>query len=215
INSGGRSRLSGASAALFLLALILFGAHFIELIPIAALVGVMFMVVLGTFEWSSFRIMRKVPSSDAFVIVLVSAVTVATDLALAVLVGVIVSALRFAWEHATHLQVQTQHHADGSKIYLLHGPLFFASTRSFLECFDCDRDPQQVIVDFAYSRVADHSALEAIDTLAERYLRQGKALHLRHLSPECKQLLIKAGDLVEVNVLEDPDYKVAVDKLAN
>ncbi|WP_028116680.1 SulP family inorganic anion transporter [Ferrimonas senticii] len=215
INSGGRSRLSGASAALFLLAFILFGAAAIELIPIAALVGVMFMVVLGTFEWSSFRIMRKIPRSDAFVIVLVSAVTVITDLAVAVLVGVIVSALRFAWEHATHMHAP--HHIDqfGRKVYKVQGPLFFASTTSFLELFNASTDPQDVIIDFADSRVADHSALEAIDTLAERYLREGKRLHLRHLSPECRQLLQKAGDLVEVNLLEDPDYKLAVDKLAN
>ncbi|SHI09115.1 SulP family inorganic anion transporter [Ferrimonas marina] len=214
INSGGRSRLSGASAALFLLAFILFGASLIEMIPIAALVGVMFMVVLGTFEWSSFRIMRKIPMADALVIVLVSAVTVITDLAIAVLVGVIVSALRFAWDHATHMTAKTEVDAQGWKSYQPQGPLFFASVTSFLDLFDAKSDPDDVVVDFRDSRVADHSALEAIDTLAERYLREGKRLHLRHLSPECRQLLDKAGDLVEVNVLEDPTYKVATDRLA-
>ncbi|GAA5185981.1 SulP family inorganic anion transporter [Ferrimonas gelatinilytica] len=214
INSGGRSRLSGASAALFLLGFILFGAHLIEMIPIAALVGVMFMVVLGTFEWSSLRIMGKIPKADAMVIVLVSAVTVITDLAVAVFVGVVISALRFAWEHATHMTAKTHINEQGWKSYQPQGPLFFASVTSFLDLFDAKNDPEEVIVDFRDSRVADHSALEAIDTLAERYLREGKRLHLRHLSAECRQLLDKAGDLVEVNLLEDPDYKVATDRLA-
>ncbi|GAA4890508.1 SulP family inorganic anion transporter [Ferrimonas pelagia] len=214
IHSGGRSRLSGASAALFLLGFILFGASLIEMIPIAALVGVMFIVVLGTFEWSSFRIMNKIPRSDAFVIVLVSAVTVITDLAIAVLVGVIVSALRFAWDHAAHMTAKIDTDEQGWKSYQPQSPLFFASITSFLDLFDAKNDPQDVVVDFRDSRVADHSALEAIDTLAERYLREGKRLHLRHLSPECRQLLHKAGDLVEVNVMEDPNYKVATDKLA-
>ncbi|USD36700.1 SulP family inorganic anion transporter [Ferrimonas sp. SCSIO 43195] len=213
INSGGRSRLSGVTAALALLAFILFASSLIEMVPLAALVGVMFIVVLGTFEWSSFRIMRKVPKSDAFVIVLVSAVTVATDLAIAVLVGVIVSALRFAWEHATHMVISSKEDKFGRKVYQINGPLFFASTSSFLEQFDANNDPQEVIVDFGESRVCDHSALEAIDTLAERYLKQGKHLHLRHLSDECRKLLQKAGNLVEVNVIEDPTYKVAVDEL--
>ncbi|TKB55523.1 SulP family inorganic anion transporter [Ferrimonas aestuarii] len=213
INSGGRTRLSGITAAVALLAFILFGSSLIEMIPLAALVGVMFIVVLGTFEWSSFRIMRKVPKSDAFVIVLVSAVTVVTDLAIAVLVGVIVSALRFAWEHATHMTTHTSTDKFGRKVYKLEGPLFFASTTSFLDRFDANNDPEEVIIDFAGSRVCDHSALEAIDTLAERYMKQGKHLHLRHLSDECRTLLQKAGDLVEVNVMEDPTYKVAADEL--
>ncbi|WP_028110758.1 SulP family inorganic anion transporter [Ferrimonas futtsuensis] len=213
INSGGRTRLSGFTAAVALLAFILFASDLIEMIPLAALVGVMFIVVLGTFEWSSFRIMRKVPRSDAFVIVLVSAVTVATDLAIAVLVGVIVAALRFAWEHATHMAINSKEDNFGRKIYLVNGPLFFASTTSFLEQFDANNDPDEVIVDFGGSRVCDHSALEAIDTLAERYMKLGKHLHLRHLSNECRTLLQKAGNLVEVNVIEDPTYKVAVDDL--
>jgi len=214
VNSGGKERLSGISAALFLLSFILFASDLIEMIPMAALVGVMFIVVLGTFEWSSFRIMRKIPAKDAFVLVLVSGVTVATDLAIAVVVGVIVSALFFAWEHAKHINVDQRDEADGARIYELNGPLFFGSVKNFLDLFDPKSDPNEVIIEFKNSRVADHSAIEAIDTLAEKYLRAGKQLHLRHLSPECRVLLHKAGDLVEVNMLEDPVYHVADDKLA-
>ena len=214
VNSGGRSRLSGITAALCLLIFILFASSLIEAIPLAALTGVMFIVVLGTFEWSSFRIMGKIPRSDAFVLVLVSGVTVATDLAIAVVVGVIVSALVFAWEHAKHINVKTYMAENGSKVYELHGPLFFGSVHSFMELFDPRNDPDDVVVEFQHSRVGDHSGLEAIDNLAERYLNAGKTLHLKHLSPECRQLLHKAGNLVEVNVIEDPKYHVAVDDLA-
>lgn len=213
INSGGRGRLSGITAAVALLAFILFGSAFIEIIPLAALVGVMFIVVLGTFEWASFNVMNKVPKHDAFVIILVTTVTVFTDLAFAVFVGVIVSALVFAWEHAKHINVEKSIDANGWKVYRLNGPLFFGSVANFLELFDATDDPQDVIVDFQNSRVADHSALDAIDTLAERYVTAGKRLHLRHLSQDCKALLHKAGDLVEVNLIEDPHYKVADDKL--
>ena len=213
INSGGRGRLSGITAAVALLAFILFGSSLIEMIPLAALVGVMFMVVLGTFEWASFNVMRKVPKHDAFVIILVTVVTVFTDLAFAVFVGVIVSALVFAWEHAKHINVEMSEDANGWKVYKLNGPLFFGSVAEFLELFHSKTDPEDVIVDFQNSRVCDHSALDAIDTLAERYVSAGKKLHLRHLSHDCKQLLHKAGDLVEVNLIEDPHYKVADDKL--
>ena len=214
INSGGRGRLSGISAALFLLVFILAASDLIEMIPLAALTGVMFMVVIGTFEWSSLRIIRKIPLSDAFVLVLVSAVTVATDLAVAVVVGVIVSALVFAWEHAKHLRVESYIDENGSKVYELHGPLFFASVKNFQDLFNIQEDPDDVIIEFQHSRVMDHSAIEAIDSLAERYVNAGKTLHLRHVSPECRQLLHKAGDLVEVNVMEDPRYHIAVDELA-
>ena len=214
VNSGGRQRLSGIAAALFLLAFILFASDLIEIIPMAALVGVMFMVVLGTFEWSSLRIIRKIPRTDAFVLILVSAVTVATDLAIAVVVGVIVSALAFAWEHAKHINVKTWVAENGSRVYELNGVLFFGSVKNFLELFDIENDPDDVVIEFQNSRVADHSAIEAIDNLAEKYIQSGKQLHLRHLSPECRQLLKKAGDLVEVNVLEDPRYHVADDQLA-
>ena len=213
INSGGRGRLSGVTAALTLLGFILFGSAMIEMIPLAALVGVMFMVVLGTFEWASFKVMGKVPKHDAFVIILVTVVTVFTDLAFAVFVGVIVSALVFAWEHAKHINVEITEDANGWKVYKLNGPLFFGSVADFLELFHNNTDPDDVIVDFQNSRVCDHSALDAIDTLADRYVASGKKLHLRHLSNDCKQLLHKAGDLVEVNLIEDPHYKIGDDKL--
>ena len=213
VNSGGRGRLSGISAALFLLLFILVASPFIEQIPLAALIGVMFIVVIGTFEWSSFRVIRKVPKSDALVLVLVSAVTVATDLAVAVIVGVIVSALVFAWEHAKQVRVEAREDHKGSTVYAVHGPLFFGSVTSFLDRFDPTLANDDVVVDFAESRVCDHSGLEAIDTLAERYLNSGKTLHLVHLSGECKHLLRKAGSLVEVNVIEDPRYFVAEDSL--
>lgn len=214
VNSGGHKRLSAIAAALFLLAFILFASSLIEQIPMAALVGVMFIVVMGTFEWTSLRIIRKIPRSDAFVLVLVSAVTVMTDLAIAVVVGVIVSAVVFAWEHAKHINVKGYDDENGSRVYELNGPLFFGSVKSFLDLFDPANDPDDVIIEFQNSRVADHSAIEAIDNLAEKYIKAGKKLHLRHLSIECTQLLKKAGDLVEVNVMEDPRYHVADDELA-
>jgi len=214
VNSGGRQRLSGIAAALFLLIFILFASSLIEQIPMAALIGVMFMVVLGTFEWSSLRIIDKIPKTDAFVLILVSGVTVATDLAFAVVVGVIVSALFFAWEHASHINVKGYDNKYGIRIYELNGPLFFGSVKSFMELFNPQDDPQEVIIEFQNSRVADHSAIEAIDNLAEKYIKAGKTLHFRHLSPECRELLKKAGDLVEVNVMEDPKYHVADDQIA-
>jgi SulP family sulfate permease len=214
VNSGGRGRLSGIAAALFLLSFILFASPLIEQIPIAALTGVMFMVVIGTFEWSSFRMMRSIPKRDAFIIVLVSGVTVITDLAFAVVVGVIVAALMFAWEHAKHIYATHSTDEEGAKIYEIHGPLFFGSVANFKDLFSPKEDPKKVIIEFKDSRVADHSALEAIDSLADRYIAEGKELHLRHLSPECRQLLKKAGSLCDVNVMEDPNYRVAVDKLA-
>jgi len=214
VNSGGRQRLSGISAALFLLCFILFASDLIEQIPMAALVGVMFVVVIGTFEWSSLRIIGKIPRTDAFVLILVSAVTVATDLAIAVIVGVIVSTLAFAWEHAKHINVRGYDNEQGSRVYELNGPLFFGSVKNFLELFNPEDDPDDVIIEFQNSRVADHSAIEAIDNLAEKYIKAGKTLHLRHLSIECRELLKKAGNLVEVNVMEDPKYHVADDELA-
>ena len=214
VNSGGRGRMSGISAALFLLLFILVASPLIEQIPLAALIGVMFIVVIGTFEWSSFRIVGKVPRSDALILVTVSAVTVATDLAVAVVVGVIISALVFAWEHAKHIRIDAREDHKGSTVYAVTGPLFFGSVTSFLERFDPAQDNDDVVIDFARSRVADHSGLEAIDTLAERYENAGKTLHLVHLSEECRKLLKKAGNLVEVNVIEDPKYFVAEDSLA-
>ncbi len=213
INSGGKGRLSGISAALFLLTFILIGASLIEIIPVAALVGVMFIVVIGTFEWSTFKMFGKVPVADIFISILVAVVTVVSDLAIAVIVGVIVSALVFAWEHAKQMVAKSFINEEGAKVYELSGPLFFGSIRAFSEIFDPKNDPDEVIIDFYDSKVADHSGIEAIDSLAERYKRRGKNLHLKHLSKECKSLLETAGDLVEVNVMEDPNYHVADDRL--
>jgi len=211
IKSGGRGRLAGIAAALFLLSFILFAAKWIEMIPIAALVGVMFVVVIATFEWSSFRMLRKIPASDAFIIFLVSAVTVATDLAIAVVVGVIVSALVFAWQTAHNIYVEVKSESDKEKIYILHGQLFFASIEAFRDLFDPVKDPESVTIDFHHSRVWDHSALEAIDALAERYLRNGTELHLVGLSKDCKDLLHKAGSMVDTDEDDDPRYRVVVD----
>ncbi|MDH5231574.1 MAG: SulP family inorganic anion transporter [Gammaproteobacteria bacterium] len=214
VNAGGRGRLSGISAALFLLSFILFASSLIEMIPIAALVGVMFIVVIGTFEWSSFRILGKVPKADAFVLVLVSGVTVATDLAIAVVVGVIVSALVFAWQQAKRIVAESHMDGNKTKVYRITGPLFFASVQSFKDLFDVQQDPMEVVIDFEASRVYDHSGLEAIDAIALRYTNAGKKVRLRHLSHECKNLLACAGDLVEVNVEEDPKYHIADNRLA-
>ncbi len=211
VESGGRTRLSGISAALFLLSFVLFASGLIEMIPLAALVGVMFMVVIGTFAWSSLRIFRKIPRSDAFVLVLVSAVTVISDLAVAVVVGVVVSALVHSWKSSQRIHARVEKSDDGEKVYLLDGPLFFASVESFAALFDPRQDPKEVVIDFLDTRVLDHSGLQAIDTLAEKYKRAGKNLHLRHLSPDCRVLLEKAGDLVEVSIIEDPKYGIAVD----
>jgi SulP family sulfate permease len=214
INSGGLGRLSGISAALFLLSFILFGADLIAIIPVAALIGVMFIVVIGTFEWSSFRILKQIPRTDAFVIILVSGITVVSDLAVAVIVGVIISALVFAWKAAQRMDAKTYINQEGFLVYELHGPLFFGSIHSFSQLFNPQEDPKEVMIDFRYTHVHDHSGLEAIDTLAERYSKQDKTLHLVHLSPECNQLLGQAGSMVEVNVSEDPHYHVATDRLA-
>ncbi|TWU31551.1 SulP family inorganic anion transporter [Novipirellula artificiosorum] len=214
VNSGGRGRLSGITAAVCLLLFILFLAPWIERIPMAALVGVMFMVVIGTFEWASLKMFHRMPISDMAVMVLVAGYTVVMhDLASAVILGVIVSALVFTWKHALHLGADIQTNEFGSKIYQLHGPLFFASVSSFKEMFDPAKDPDDVVIDFYYSRVYDQSALEAINVLAEKYEALGKRLHLTHLSQECRSLLDRAGDLVEVNLSEDPQYHVATDRL--
>jgi len=214
INSGGRGRLSGITAALALMCFIVFASSLIEMIPLAALIGVMFTVVIGTFAWSSLRILHKIPFSDALVLVLVSAVTVFTDLAIAVATGVIVSALVFAWQSARRIDSETSLDNDGVKTYHLIGPLFFGSVRSFNEQFTPSKDPDEVVIDFRDSRVCDHSGLEAVNSLTERYLCQGKKLRLKHLSPECRSLLANAGSMIEVNVIEDPRYRVAVDQLA-
>ena len=209
VKSGGRTRLSGISAALFLLIFILFGSQFIGLIPLAALVGVMFMVVIGTFAWQSFTIMRRIPLIDALVIVLVTVVTVYHDLAVAVIVGVIVSALAYAWNAARRIDAQTEIE-DDTKVYKLTGPLFFGSIEGFNELFDPKNDPDTVIVDFAGSRVVDQSALQAIEALAAKYTQAGKAIHLRHLTRDCHKLLNRAGQLM-IDSDDDPEYEIAAD----
>ncbi len=215
INSGGRGRLSGIVAALTLLSFILFGSSYIEQVPIAALVGVMFMVVIGTFAWSSFRILHKIPLSDAFVIVLVSALTVIFDLAVAVVAGIIVSALVFSWENAVKIRARKRIKEDGTKVYEIWGPLFFGSVQNFNSKFDVSNDPQQVEIDFIESKVSDHSGMEAIKNLVEKYEKQGKKVTLKHLSPDCRKLLIKGNkhfkDIIETDI-EDPRYFVVTDK---
>ncbi|MFG6560262.1 SulP family inorganic anion transporter [Sulfitobacter sp. 1A15299] len=212
VKSGGRTRVAGIAAAVFLLLFILVGSSVIELIPLAALVGVMFMVVIGTFAWNSLTILRKVPLIDAFVIILVTVVTVMEDLAVAVVVGVIVSALAYAWNNARRIHATTRESVTekGAKVYEVHGPLFFGSSDGFAELFDVENDPQVVIVDFADSRVVDQSALQAIEAMAAKYEAAGKRLQLRHLSRDCHRLLNKAGHLM-VDSDDDPDYELAVD----
>lgn len=215
VNSGGRGRLSGVVAAVSLLLFMLFLSGWIEMIPVAALVGVMFMVVIGTFEWASLRMFGKMPATDMLVMVVVTAYTaVMHDLATAVILGVIVSALAFAWQQARHIGADVKFNEFGSKIYQLHGPLFFASVTGFRQLFDPRNDPDDVVIDFYYTRVYDQSGLEAINALAEKYAALGKRLHLTHLSPECRLLLGNAKDFVEVNMSEDPQYHVATDRLA-
>jgi SulP family sulfate permease len=214
VNSGGRGRMSGITSALILFVFIIFLQPLILVIPMAALVGVMFMVVIGTFEWSTLHTWRKIPTSDVLVMILVAGYTVIYhNLAIAVLLGVIVQALVFAWKHATHIFADTKINEFGSRIYQLHGPLFFASSSTFTDLFDAEKDPNDVVIDFYYTRVYDQSGLEAIGRIADKYRNMGKRLHLRHLSNECKDLLDKAEDIVEVNLSEDPNYHVASDRL--
>ena len=213
IDSGGRKRLSGISAALFLLAFILFGSKLIESIPLAALTGVMFMVVIATFEWASFRIIRKIKKSDAFIIILVSGITVVEDLAIAVVTGVIVSSLIFAWEKGKKIDIDVHSDNGGVKIYNVRGALFFGSSRNFIDKFDIQNDPKEVIIDFMYARVFDHSGIDIINTLAEKYKAEGKVLHLKHLSQECYQFIIESKEFLEVNIIEDPKYHVALNEL--
>ncbi len=213
VNNGALKRLSGITSALFLLSFMLFGSTLIENIPLAALIGVMFVVAEKTFEWGSLQVLHKVPKSDAFIVVAVTIVTVLTDLAVAVVLGVIIAALVFAWEHAKHINVKTYDDEHGWKVYELEGSLFFASVAEFQNLFTPRDDPNDVVVEFRRARVVDHSALEAIDALASRYEKAGKRLHLRHLSPDCRDLLSKAKGMIEVNVLEDPRYHVADDMI--
>ena len=214
VNSGGRGRLSGIVAAVCLLMFVLFLSPWIEMVPMAALVGVMFMVVIGTFEWASLKMFGKIPKADYLVMVAVAGYTaVMHDLATAVVIGVIVSALVFAWQHGRHIAADVKYNEFGSKIYQLHGMLFFASVSSFKELFDPQRDPEDVVIDFYYTRVYDQSGLEAIHWLNERYAQYGKRLHLTHLSPDCRRLLDRAGSSVVVNLSSDPQYHVVTDRI--
>ena len=214
ISSGARARLSGIVAALALLMFVMFGSGIIEQLPMAALTGVMIMVAIGTFEWASFRTFNRMPKSDVFVIVVVTLVTVILgNLALAVFVGVIISALVFAWDNAKRIRARKYIDENGVKHYEIYGPLFFGSTAVFNEKFDVLNDPDEVVIDFKESRVADMSAIETLNKLTERYLKVGKKVQLRHLSKDCQRLLKNADKIIEVNVLEDPTYKLPLDKI--
>jgi sulfate permease, SulP family len=214
VSNGARARLSGIVAAVMLLVFVMFGSSLIEKVPMAALTGLMIMVAIGTFEWASLKTFNKMPRSDIFVMVMVTLVTaVLHNLALAVLIGVIFSALVFAWDNAKRIRARKYLDDAGTKHYEIYGPLFFGSVTAFTEKFDIQSDPEEVIVDFAESRVVDMSAIEALNKLTERYLKVSKKIHLKHLSPDCRKLLKNADRIIDVNVLEDPTYKVVVDKI--
>ena len=215
ISSGARARLSGIVASVMLLVFIRFGSNLIEQVPMAALTGLMIMVAIGTFEWASLRTFTKMPKKDVFLMVLVTGVTaVLHNLALAVLIGVVLAALFFAWDNAKRIRARKFIDDQGVKHYEIFGPLFFGSTSAFGEKFDVFNDPKEVIIDFAESRVVDMSAIEALNKITERYQKVGKKVQLRHLSPDCRRLLANADELIEINILEDPTYKLAVDTLA-
>jgi SulP family sulfate permease len=212
ISSGARARLSGIVASVMLLMFIMFAAEYIEQLPMAALTGVMIMVAIGTFEWASLKTFGKMPKVDVLVMVLVAGITVLLhNLALAVLIGVIISALVFAWENATRIRARKRIDENGTKHYEIYGPLFFGSIAVFNEKFDVENDPKEVIIDFAESRVADMSGIEALNKLTERYQKAGKKIHLKHLSEDCRKLLKNAEAIIDVNIIEDPNYKVAYD----
>ena len=212
LSAGSRARLSGIIAALAILIIILFGAPVIERLPMAALVGVMFMVAIGTFEWASFRIINKMPKHDIFVGIVVAVITIVLhNLALAVLIGVVISALVFAWESAKRIRAKKYIDEKGVKHYEIYGPLFFASTTAFLEKFDVANDPNEIIIDFKESKITDMSAIDAVNKITEKYAKLNKKVHLQHLSTDCKILLKNADQMIEVNILEDPTYKVVVD----
>jgi SulP family sulfate permease len=212
VSNGARARLSGIVAAVMLLVFVMFGSSLIELVPMAALTGLMIMVAIGTFEWASFRAFRRMPRSDIFVMLMVTLVTVFLhNLALAVIIGVIIAALVFAWDSAKRIRARKRIDEHGVKHYEIYGPLFFGSVSVFNEKFDVLNDPPEVIIDFEESRVVDMSAIEALNKITERYRKVGKRVHLKHLIPDCKRLLQNAEEIIDVNVLEDPTYKVVVD----
>ncbi len=213
VSNGARARLSGIVASVMLLVFIMFGSNLIEKVPMAALTGLMIMVAIGTFEWASLKIFTKYPKSDILVMVLVTLVTVFLhNLALAVLIGVIISALVFAWDNAKRIRARKRVDEKGVKHYEIYGPLFFGSTQAFNEKFDILNDPEEVVIDFKESRVVDMSAIEALNQLTERYLKQGKKIRLRHLSPDCRKLIKNAESIIDVNIIEDPTYNVMLNK---
>lgn len=215
VSSGGRRRLSGIVAAVGLLLIVLFGASLIEKVPMAALVGLMFMVSIGTFEWASLKIFRKVPLIDVIVMVIVASVTVVLhNLALAVLIGVIVSALSFAWENASRIRARKSFDENGGKHYEIMGPLFFGSVKTFQDKFNIITDPDEIFIDFKESRIVDHSAIEAVNKITERYAKQNKVVHLAHLSKDCREMLDNASAIIDINIMEDPKYKLVSNKLA-
>ena len=214
ISAGARARLSGIVASVMLLVFIMFGAGLIEQMPMAALTGLMIMVSVGTFEWASLRTFNRMPTSDLFVMVVVTLITaVLHNLAVAVLVGVIIAALVFAWDNAKRIRARKHIDENGAKHYEIYGPLFFGSVTVFNEKFDVLNDPDEVIIDFKESRVVDMSAIEALNKITERYLKVGKTVHLKHLSPDCRTLLKNADKIIDVNVLEDPTYHLVVDRV--
>jgi len=214
VSNGARARLSGIVAAIGLLSFVMFGSSLIERVPMAALTGLMIMVSIGTFEWASLRTFNKMPKSDVFVMVLVTLVTVFLhNLALAVIVGVIIAALGFAWDNAVRIRARKRIDEAGVKHYEIYGPLFFGSVAAFNEKFDVAGDPDEVVIDFAESRVVDMSAIEALNKVTERYAKSGKKIHLKHLSKDCLRLIKNAESLIEVNIIEDPTYKVVADKI--
>ena len=215
ISSGARARLSGIVAAIMLLVFIMFGSSLIEKLPMAALTGLMIMVSIGTFEWASFRTFNRMPKSDVFVMLAVTLITVLLhNLALAVLLGVIIAALVFSWDNAKRIRARKHIDKDGVKHYEIYGPLFFGSISVFNEKFDVQEDPDKIIIDFAESRVVDMSAIEALNKITERYREAGKKVQLKHLSRDCSRLLKNAEKIIDVDVLEDPTYKLVSDQLS-
>jgi sulfate permease, SulP family len=214
VSSGARMRLSGIVAAVMLLVFVMFGSALVEMVPMAALTGLMIMVAIGTFEWASIKTFKRMPRSDIFVMVMVTFVTVVLhNLALAVIIGVIIAALVFAWDNALRIRARKHTDEDGVKHYQIFGPLFFGSISAFNDKFDITNDPDEVVIDFYESRVVDMSAIEALDKITEKYRKAGKTIHLKHLSPDCRKLLANADAIIDVNVMEDPTYKVVTDQL--
>ncbi len=214
VKAGGKTRVSSFIASMTLLGIILFGSSLIEQVPIAVLIGVMFSVVIATFEWSSFRLAKNIKKSEVLIIVVVSGITIVADLAIAVIVGVIIAALIFAWEKGKRIDIERVEESSGQKIYHIRGAIFFGSVHNFLEAFKIDDDCDDIIIDLLHARIFDHSGIEALNTITQRYKNANKTIHLRHLSTECLEFINNSKEVVEVNILEDPNYHVALNELA-